>query len=499
MPIPSHPAPPIPASRRFLGCAWIALAVFGVFLTLKTTSAAGGSDSSGYLNHARLLAEGRTRTETRFPPELGPAREQKILHFVPLGFMAAADPAFLVPTYPTGLPLHFAAAARLLGWNVGPKAVLVGAALAAIWLCYLAAREAGLSPALAAAGAAMLGAFPVFLFCAIQALSDALATTWCLAALVCALRAGRGPAWAAACGAAFSVAVLVRPTNVFLAPALVVLLGPGLSRPVRFGLAALPAAVWQLLYNYHQYGSPFATGYGNFLAAFSSAYGWPTFLHFARWLGAFLPSVVLVLPFAALAAPALRGRTLAGLGTAFAAIAGFYLFYDVSHDVWWCLRFILPVVPALILGALLGVEALARGPGARWPRAFRPVAAAALVAWAAASSWYWSRDLHVFLVQTYEQNYEDAARLAARELPADALVAACLFSGSLYYYTDRPVLRSDVVEPPDFARYVDGARRVGRPVCAVVFDFEEEDLRGRCPGKWTRIGGYANVGFWRLD
>ncbi|PAW65638.1 MAG: hypothetical protein B9S34_10490, partial [Opitutia bacterium Tous-C1TDCM] len=95
--------------------------------------------------------------------------------------------------------------------------------------------------------------------------------------------------------------------------------------------------------------------------------------------------------------------------------------------------------------------------------------------------------------------YEDAARLAARELPPDALVAACLFSGSLYYYTDRAVLRSDVVEAPDFARYAARTRAAGRPLCAVVFDFEEEELNRRCPGRWTRFGGYANVGFWRLE
>lgn len=499
MPTPPNPAPAARASRRFLWLAWAALAAFAVFLALRTTSAAGGSDSSGYLNHARMLADGHSRVPLRLPPELGAPGDQGTNHFVPLGFVAAADPAAVVPTYPTGLPLHFALAARIFGWDFGPKLVLVLAALAAVWLCYLAARELGLAPALAAAGAAMLAVFPVFLFCSIQALSDTLATAWCIAAVLCALRAPRGGRWAAACGAAFSVAVLVRPTNVFLAPALALLLGADFRRLALFGLAGLPAAAWQLLYNHHQYGGPFETGYGDFLSAFSVVYGWPTFLHFAQWLGAFLPPFALLLPFAALAHPATRDRRLAGLGLAFTLIAGFYLFYDVSHDVWWCLRFILPVVPALILGALLGVEALARGPGARWPRAFRPVSAAILAGWAVAASWYWSPGLHVFMVQVYEQNYEDAARLAARELPPDALVAACLFSGSLYYYTDRAVLRSDVVEAPDFARYAARTRAAGRPLCAVVFDFEEEELNRRCPGRWTRFGGYANVGFWRLE
>ena len=43
---------------------------------------------------------------------------------------AAGNPAVLTPTYPTGLPLHLAPAAVLLGWNLGARVVFVGAALA---------------------------------------------------------------------------------------------------------------------------------------------------------------------------------------------------------------------------------------------------------------------------------------------------------------------------------------------------------------------------------
>ncbi|MES2692515.1 MAG: hypothetical protein V4773_03505 [Verrucomicrobiota bacterium] len=475
------------------------MAGFAWFLWAHTAATAGGADSSGYLNSARLLAEGRLQTELRLPPEISQLAAGERNAFTPLGFQPAFEPAFISPTYPTGLPLHFALASRLFGWGVAAPLVVVVCAVAAVWLCFLVGREAGISTALAAAGAVILGAFPVFLFSSIQALSDTPATAWCLATLYFALRARRASGWAWACGLAFSVAVLVRPTNLVFAPAPLILLGFNFPRLLRFALAGLPAAAWLAFYNTHQYGGPFLSGYGDIASHFVASYGWPTLIHFAKWLAALLPSVVLVLPFFALVRSAPHRRAALALAMGFATLAGLYLFYDISHEVWWCLRFILPVVPALILCALLGVETLARGFGRRWPSAFRPAFACALGVWAVASSLAWTPSLGVFMIQRYEQAYEDAALAAKAALPPDALVACFAFSGSLYFYTPMSIVRSDIVEPHDFTRYSGTARAAGRAVCAVVFDFEEEELRRRCPGKWKRVGGVANVGFWKLE
>src|SRR5207247_606421 len=99
-------------------------------------------------------------------------------------------------------------------------------------------------PALAAAGAAVLGGCPIFVFTSIQPLSDTLATTWTLASVFTALRARRHAGWAVACGAAFSVAVLVRSTNAVLLPALVVFLGLDWPRLARFVVGGIPGAAW---------------------------------------------------------------------------------------------------------------------------------------------------------------------------------------------------------------------------------------------------------------
>ena len=71
--------------------------------------------------------------------------------------------------------------------------------------------------------------------------------------------------------------------------------------------------------------------------------------------------------------------------------------------------------------------------------------------------------------------------------------------GSLYTYTDFPILRGELIEAPRFARFAALAHAAGRPVCALLFDSEEKDvLREHCPGDWQRIGSVKNLGLWRL-
>jgi hypothetical protein len=464
------------------------------------TVVAAGSDSSGYLNSARLFAAGRLQSELRVPGVFGRPEEVNVSHFSPQGFNLFGGSVRLSPTYPTGLPLHFAIAGRLAGWHAGPFAVQLLAALGAVWLCYLAARALGIGPALAVAGAAMLAAFPVFIFTSIQTLSDTLATTWALAALLAGIRSRESPRWTVGCGAALAVAVLVRPTNLLLAPALVVLVGGNWRRLALFGAGGLPGAVWLAFYNHHLYGGVMRSGYGNIFAAFDWGFGVPTAAHFARWLAWLLPAVALVLPFAAPVWRDPRRREWIALALAFSAVAGLYLFYDVSHDDWWCLRFILPAVGALILLALLGADALVRRFAVRRPSAWAAALALILAGWAGANSWYWTRHLHVLYVPGYERAYGEAAALVAQHVPARAVVVCSVFSGTLYYYTDLPALVYDTMKPEEFERYVTLARKAGREIHAVLFNIEEEDVfRNRCPGPWRRIASTGNIGLWRLE
>jgi hypothetical protein len=79
-----------------------ALALYCILLVEDIGAVAGGSDSSGYLNHARLLSQGRVHLPERAIPGLPPASAPSYL-YVPLGFRPARDGDGLVPTYPSGL------------------------------------------------------------------------------------------------------------------------------------------------------------------------------------------------------------------------------------------------------------------------------------------------------------------------------------------------------------------------------------------------------------
>src|SRR5256884_539484 len=214
-------------TRRQLSCrvAVAALLVaYALVLLHHTSFSAGGSDSSGYVNGARLLAEGRAREPIRGLARLGLSSDFAPV-FTPLGYTAARQPGTMAPSYPPGLPLHMALAALLTGWSRGPFFVSPIAGLVCLVLLYALGRELDLPPPLALAGCALLAFNPTFVFQTLQPMSDVLATAWALAAVLAAYRARGGSVlWAAAAGAAFGVGVLVRPTNALvLLPLLVAL------------------------------------------------------------------------------------------------------------------------------------------------------------------------------------------------------------------------------------------------------------------------------------
>ncbi len=490
----SQPSSLSRAPRWFVWLGLIALLGYGIFLQVHSTVAAGGSDSSGYLNSAQLLASGRRETTVRLPEGFVPGPRTPPPNFQPLGFTAFAENDRLVPTYPTGLPLHLALAQKILGEDWGVRAVELGAALAAVWLCYALGRELGLSRPVAAAGAVVFAACPVTLFTSTQPLSDTLATAWCTAAVWAALRTRQRPTWALACGAAFGMAVLVRPTNLVLFPALLVLLGFDGRKLALTALGGLPFALWLASYNQALYGGPFRSGYASLDDSFSREWIAPTARHFAHWLAITLPAVCLALPFAALLRRAGRTRALLALALWFGAITGVYLCYSISHEVWWCLRFILPALPALILASLLGLETLVASFKGRVAAVF------VLAVWAIGMSSYWSPRLAVFWVKIYEDPYIKICAIARQQLAPKTLVVTSQASGAVFHYTPFPILRWDYTKPAEFAAYVDLARRHHVPIAAVVFNVEVNDaLHEHCPGNWTRLATADSLELWRFD
>jgi len=506
MDFPPRPSPSAVPSRRWAaaGLVLLALGLYAAFIGQYVGAVAGGSDSSGYLNHARLLAEGQDHVTPRAIPGMPPQQEPEFL-YSPLGFKPIGGRFDrLIPTYPTGLPLLILAAEPIAGWRQAGNLVLILHALAGILATYALGRILGLAPAWALAGAAVIAASPLYLFMSLQAMTDVPSLAWTTGAVLAAWRSRErtGPAaagWAAAAGAALAMDVLLRPSNALAFLPVAVALGAAPRRWLWLGLAGLPAAIFFLLYNRAAYGGFLVTGYGDASTAFLREYIPGTLLHYVHWLP------LLLSPLAILAAglPWLGRRTprvVLLLGVWILSYLAFYSAYECTHQTWWYLRFLLPAAPAIAVAGLLvgrrmaaALFADAKPATARW------------LGWAAfaliiVNGAWWTHRLHALSIGRGERKYAAVADWLPGRVPDNAVVLTMQASGALFYYTDYTLVRWDSVAPEDAAKVDAGVRRSGRPLYAVLFPFEtEEALRVRFPGDWAQIGKVDDVTIWRRN
>jgi hypothetical protein len=495
------PAPPSPhpAWRRLEHAAVIlALALYTVLLYRDVGAVAGGSDSSGYMNHARLLASGHVHVQPRALDGLPQASAPNFL-YVPLGFKPAWDGDGLVPTYPTGLSLFILLLRPVAGWRHAGDLTIILHSLAGILATFALGRMLGLGRRWSALGAAVIAASPLYLFMSLQAMSDVPSLAWTTAAILAALRSRERASWAVAAGAAIAVDVLLRPTNVLAFLPAAIALGASPRRWLLFIAGGLPGAAFFCIHSLEAYGSLLTTGYGDNSFGFLAGYIPGTLLHYARWLPAlFTPVVVfnLGLPWAG-SVPARTRWLLAAWMISFAA---FYSCYECTHQTWWYLRFLLPAAPAMVVGGLLVAQAAFR----RLPPVLDPehsvsVLAAACALIAAESHWT-NRDLLALAIGKEELRYGQAAEWMIKNAPPDAVCLTMQASGALFYYTHLTIIRWDTLNADNVARVEAAIRNSNRPLYAVLFPFEVQDmavLEKRMPGHWTQVGKVEDVTIWR--
>ena len=484
---------------RALSVAAAAAVVAGAALVARFSgTAAGGADSSGYLNSARLFARGQLNVRVRAVPGVD-AEAYPSGVFVPLGMRPGRSPQTAVPTYPPGLPLHLAAAVLLVGLGRAPVAVNVAAWAALVVLVYRLGRLLAAPRSWCAVAALTLALFPVTVLQSVRVMSDVLASAWCAAAMCFALKGRTRAAYAVASGASFGIAVLARPTDALLAPALALALGGSPAALLAAGAGASPLLAGLGLYNLVEYGRIAATGYTGIapLVALANVPG--GLLHFGRWLAVFLGIPALLLVGVGMLR-AVRGdrRQIVLLAWA-GAIVGFYTMYEQSVYGWWRLRFILPALPALILSALLAGRDL-RALAVSRP-VFRRLVATTLAAgllWALGASAYWDVSRRVWEVGRSEETYPRCVAWAERQLPAGAAILAMQTSGALYFYGRSPIVRYDLMDEPTYVRFLADARGSGIPLYALLFRNDRLEFERRWPGAWVRIGGLDEASLWRL-
>jgi hypothetical protein len=482
------------------GLAILALGVYAWVLSRNVAAVAAGSDSSGYLNHARLLAMGRVHMEPRSLAGLPQAGAPYHL-YVPLGFKPSPNGETLVPTYPTGLPLLILALEPLSGWRHAGDLTALLHALAGIAVVYALGRQLTLSPAWATIGAVIVALSPLYLFMALVAMSDVPSLVWTAFAVLAALRSRERAGWAVAAGAAIALDVLLRPTNVLAFIPAAIAIGTAPRRWVLFVLGGLPGAAFFFAHSMAAYGSLATTGYGDASLGFSLAFVPATLAHYGRWLPLLLTPAVafnLVLPF--LGGESARSRWL--IVSWILAYGAFYSTYICTHETWWYLRFLLPAVPALVIGGLLALQSLAgRLPAWADPGRSIAVCAAVLVLAAAQLSLADTR-LSALSVGTQERLYGRVADWMEENLPKDSVCLSMQMTGALVYYTPFTFIRWDSLDAGNVGRIDSVIRASGRPLYAVLFPFEvakEGVLDKRMPGHWTRVGNVEDVTVYRRD
>jgi len=471
--------------------AWFLYLWIGV---VSTSVTAGGSDSSGYLNAAKWLSEGSlVRPITALDRLDMPAAAAA--YFRPLGTVPGPERGTMAPYYPPGLPVHMMVAAWIGGWEHFPFFINPLAAALGLLIMYALAREIGLPRLHSVSAAVVLGISPTYLYLAMSPMSDVLATFWAMSSILAALRSRRSGAWAFVAGAAFGIAVTVRPANALMLLPLALALKPTLSTWVRFGLGGLPLAALFSMYNYLAYGNALSTGYSTHLANDMRLSNFALrFRHYSYWIGATFTPLVPLGWILLIGDRKARLRLRLMLWVWFLAYFLFYCFYQ-HYDTWWYTRFILPGFPALILAAMIVLRDL---PVPKNPR--RRSAALALVVGAIV----WVGVGHhqrfgTLSVQDAEATYRGAVDWVDEHLPEQTAVLSMRTSGAFTYYTDRIVARWDFLDDESLAGLRERLDSRGYGLVAALFPSEVDEVGGRFDVRWKQIGAHYHITFWVID
>ncbi len=475
-------------TRRSLPVVAIAVASAGVAAIFSTRSAAG-ADASGYVSQARMWAAAELLHDDRIP--IGWKLDAWLSS--PLGWrpIELSDVMHMrqAPTYPPGLPLLMAIPERIAGVTGASAVVVASAGTAVITTGMLASQLAG-----GAAGilAAVLLAFaPVFLFQSTQPMSDVPVTA---AWMLCFLLAHRRQSiWA---GIACAAAVLIRPN---LAPLAIVPLVMA-DRRVAFAAPVAIAGIFLAVLQSFWYGSPIRSGYGSAEELFALPNVGANASRYASWLAATSPALLL----AVFGFWRLRSNRAAQAMGAFALLViAAYLIYAVFDD-WSYLRFLLP---ALAVFAIFAAAALAAWIDRR-PAPYRAPLLLVLVLGVTAHGLFIARSRDTFRLAEHLRRVATVAEYINHRVPESAIILAGEQSGSMRYYTGRPILRWEAASAESLAPAISTLEANGRPVYAVLDAWENERLRAKFPSvpiaalDWPPIleaGTTHRTRLWRLS
>jgi hypothetical protein len=503
---PALGAPPRPGPKinmpptnltRIRAGMWAALLAYGLLLSYLVGAVAGGSDTSGYFNEARLFSHFEIHTPIRAIPGL-PANAAPPYLYVPLGFRPSVDgSARLVPTYPAGLAVMLVPLSWAIGWHHSGNVLLVLHSLAGLVLTYRLGRNFGLSRAWSFAGATALAASPLYLFMSLWAMSDVPALVWAAAAVVASRKCRETASWAVTAGLCAAIGFLLRPSNFLVVLPMLILIGFSPKRLLLATLGGLPGIFAWIAINHAAYGSYWESGYGAIGNEFHQRLIPGTLRFCVMWLPLVLSPLVILSP-AIVAFFSARTRValaLAAWGTAYVA---FYAPYRWTDEAWWFLRFLLPAAPAFLIAGLIVVQSAFEFLRGRIPERVRIGLFSVLFLSSLAVASLQIKPLHAWYIGRGEEKYRHVADWLKPHLPQNAVVISSQFSGSSFYYTPYILVRSDELNPGAVRQVRDAVHASKRPIYAVTFPFEQDYMK-LLPGKWVFFGKVDDISVWKGD
>lgn len=430
------------------------------------------TDPSGYVSAAERWRTGEVQKPVHFqfqPQFPNPSTMGSPLAYRP-GAIAGTD----VVEYPMGLPVFLAAAMALLGET---GAYVFGPLMAGVLALAgygVAARLAG--PWAGGLAAALVSVSPVTIRHSVYVSSDVPCVAFWTLAWLMSLTPRLGSVVAA--GAAVTAAVMIRPNTapLVLVIGLLVLVGgtaPRLSwrrwqwrHAVIFGVTSAIGPALVLWSNTAFYGGPFEAGYKGAAEFFTWAHVVPNLERYPSWLlqvhsplalfGLVLLPVVL---WRARRSPVDTQAAVIAVSAAALVVVNLLLIVPyLVFEQWTYLRFVLPGMVALfvLLAALVVSSARAAWQG-RWTRWLSPLA---LVP-ALAVGWYGVPEVRAALRE--HQASHSVLLMGAylrTALPRNAVLLSFMHSGSAAYYSGRPIVRLDIIQP-DLDGVIDRLRTQG--------------------------------------
>jgi hypothetical protein len=431
--------------------------IVAIVVTVFSTRSASGADASGYLSEADALVHGRLFHGDELA---GLARGQDPYLTSPLGWRPAPDPRLQSPTYPPGLPLLMAIPHAIAGIDGAAAVVTVSAAVVVIAAGLMAMRLSGGFAAILAA--ILIGFAPITLYQSIQPMSDVPVTAaWMMSLLL--IISGNESSGSFLC----AVAILIRPN---LAPLAIVPLWLARNRiafatPV--AIAGMALAILQWLW----YGSPIRSGYGSADELFALANIRPNASRYATWLVTTSPMLLIAIA----GFWRMRAERAARALLAFSLlVVAAYLAYAVFDD-WSYLRFLLPALAVFAVFAAIEIAAWID----RAKTMLRPALVFAIALAVIASAVSIARSKDTFRLATQLKRVEQVADFVRDTIEANAVIVAGEQSGSMRYYTGKPILRWEAATPDAIAIAVRELGRAQRPIYIVLDAWEEGPFRSK--------------------